>query len=414
MERRTRALVALGLALALAATAAVAVTLVPSGPTLTATWVSEPPAGASGNHHGPAVGTVDGRSLVFAPLSGEDGGTACRLVALEAATGEPVWRHQVPPANCTVHAVADPTVADRDGDGRPSVLVTTTERALFDLDPRSGDVRERFELASYGYAPPLVVDLAPAAGAELVVVDAQGTVQVIAGNGSIVWRRSLGAYVWTRPVVGDLAGDGAAGVALGTSDGRLLVLRGDGSTALEVAEPFGGAITWLSSGQLDDDPAVELVAATARGEVVALDGATGAVAWTRTFDSFAAVRAVGDGDGDGVPEVYATASDGAVRSLDGETGATEWERDVAAEPVQMMPPPALGDVTGDGVEDLVVASNDGRVVALDAGTGATLAAHDRDGTVFETPTLADVDGDLGLEVFVIYADGRVVRLDYEA
>lgn len=412
MERRTRALVALGLALALAAAGAVAVTFVPSGPSLVATWVADPPDGAGGNHHGPAVGTVDGRSLVFAPISGEDGGDACRLVALEADTGEPVWRHQVPPENCTVHAVADPTVADRDGDGRPSVLVATTERALYDLEPRSGDVLARYDLESYGYAPPLVVDLAPAAGEELVVVDARGTVQVIDGNGSVIWRRSLGAYVWTAPVVGDLAGDGSERMALGTSDGRLLVLRDDGSTALEVAEPFGGAVTWLTSGQLDDDPAVELVAATAGGEVAALDGATGEVEWTRTFESFAAVRAVGDGDGDGEREVYVTASDGVVRALDGAAGVTEWERDVAAARVQMMPPPALGDATGDGVANLVVASNDGRVVALDAGTGALLADYDRDGTVFEEPTLADVDGDPEAEVFVIYADGTVVRLDH--
>ena len=412
MERRTAVLAGLALALVVAASGALAVVLVPSGPTLAATWTYEAPAGAAGNHHGAAVATVDGRPLVLAPISGEGEGPACRLVALEGGSGAVAWRHDVPPAACTVHAVADPTVAP--WQGRPAVLVATTERALFALDPATGEVRSRYDLESYGYAPPLVVDVAPAAGDELLVADARGTVQLLDADGAVLWRRSLGAFVWTTPVVGDLAGDGEPRVAVGTSDGRLVVLRADGSTALEVAEPFAGAVSWLAAGQLDDDAAVELVATTGRGEVVAVDAATGAVQWRRSFATFAAVGPVHDGDGDGVPEVYVTAADGAVRALGGETGHEEWSVGVAEEDVQMLAPPALGDVTGDGVPDLVIASNDGRVVALEAATGAALADADRDATAFEPPTLADLDDDEELEVVVVFADGTVVRYDYRA
>lgn len=412
MDRRHQVLLALGVAVGLAAAGALAVTMVPSGPTLAETWASDPPDGAGGNHHAPAVGTVDGQPLVFAPLSGTHVGPACRLVALDAASGEAVWRHQVPPANCTVHAVADPTVAE--WDGRQSVLVATTQNAVFDLDPTTGDERVRYELPAYGYSPPQVVDLVSGDGQELLIADARGTVQLIAANGTVVWRESFGAFVWTTPVVADVSGGGERQIALGTSDGRLLVLDRSGGTVREVAEPFDGSITWLTSGQLDDDPAVELVAATSSGQVVAVDGATGAVEWTRSFDRFAAVDAVGDGNGDGTSEVYATAADGVVRALDGATGETEWERTVATTDVQMMPPPAFGDVTGDGSEDLLVASNDGRMVAVNPASGSVLAEYTREGSVFETPVLADVDDDRGHEVFVIYADGTVVRLDYEA
>lgn len=412
MERRNAVLAGLGLALAVAASSALAVVLVPGGPSLETTWVHEPPAGATGNHHGPAVATVDGRPVVFAPLSGEQGSRACRLVALEGSTGEAVWRHGVPPADCTVHAVADPTVAT--WDGRQAVLVATTQRAVFDLDPASGDVRHRIDLPSYGYAPPLVADLAAPDGEELVVVDAGGTVTVVGADGTVVWRRGLDAHVWTTPVVGDLAGDGEPRLAFGTEDGRLLVLRGDGTTALEVAASLDGSVTWLAHGPLDDDAAVELVAATAGGDVVAVDAATGEVQWRRSFVTFAAVGPVTDGDGDGTPEVYVAAADGAVRALDGAAGQVEWTVQVADDEVQMMPPPALGDVTGDGLGDLVVASNDGRVVALDAATGATLADAPAEGRHFERPTLANLDGDAALEVVVIRASGRVVRYDYDA
>lgn len=411
MERRTRVLLGLGLVLVLAVAGALSVTLVPGEPTLAETWATDPPAEASGNHHAPAVGTVDGRALVFAPVNGHGGSQACRLDALEAATGEAVWHHQVPPTDCTVHAVADPTLAE--WDGRPSVFVATTEQAVFDLDPATGDVRARYELPSYGYAPPVVADLVPGGGDELLVVDARGTVQVIGSDGAVVWREHLGSGVSARPVVGDLAATGEPRVAVGTGAGRLVILAGNGTRLREVEAPFDGAVTWLTAGQLDADPAVELVAATARGRVVVLDAATGAEQWHRSFDDFAAVGAVGDADGDGRSEVYATAADGLVRGLEGDTGRTIWEREVAVADVQMTPPPAFGDVTGDGVEELVVASNDGRVVVLEPATGTRLATYERDGRVFVAPTLADVDGDRGLEVFVTFADGTVVRLDFK-
>lgn len=411
MERRRAVLLALGIAVVVAVSGALVVALVPSGPTLAETWVSDPPDGAGGNHHGPAVGTVDGRPLVFAPISGTSAGPACRLVALDAADGAAVWRHQVPPEDCTVHAVADPTVAE--WDGRQSVLVATTENAVFDLDPTSGDVRERYALESYGYSPPQVVDLSEGGGPELLIADARGTVQLIAANGSVVWSESFGAYVWTTPIVADVSGGGGLQVAIGTSDGRLLVLDRQGGTVREVAEPFNGSITWMTSGQLDEDPALELVAATSSGQVVAVDGLSGEIQWRQAFDRFASVAAVADGTGDGSNEVYVAAADGIVRGLDGETGRVEWERTVATTDVQMMPPPVVGDVTGDGSEDLVVASNDGRVVVLEPASGSELAEYTRDGTVFEKPTLADVDDDGALEIIVPYADGAVVRLDYQ-
>ncbi len=411
MERRRAVLLALGLAVVLAAVGAATVVLVPSGPTFAETWVSEPPAGAGGNHHAPAVGTVDGRPIVFAPISGTNEGPACGLVALDAADGSERWTHPVPPADCTVHAVADPTVAERNG--RQSVLVATTENALFDLDPATGAVRDRYPLESYGYTRPQVVDLG-GEGHELLIADAQGNLQLIAANGSVRWRASFGAFVWATPVVADLSGAGGQEIAVGTSDGRLLVLDGSGSVVREVDEPFNGSITWFANGQLDEDPALELVAATASGQVVAVDGATGDVQWSKSFGEFASVAAVADAEGDGTNEVFVAAADGVVRALEGETGRVAWERQVATEPVQMMPPPVVGDVNGDGTDDLVVASNDGRVVALNMANGALLADYRRDGAVFEPATLADVDDDRGLEVFVVYADGAVVRLDYQS
>ncbi|MFB6352949.1 MAG: PQQ-binding-like beta-propeller repeat protein [Halobacteriales archaeon] len=410
MERRARVLLGLGLLLAVAVAGALAVALLPAEPTLTTTWVADGPSDGGPVQHPPAVGAAGEGTLVFAALGGGDGGSTCQLRALDAAAGTPVWRYRVPPANCSARGVGAPAIAT--WRGRPTVFVATAERALLALDPASGEVRGRYPLAAAGDAPPVVADLSSGGGAEVLVVDAAGTVHVFAPNGSAVWRTPLRAPVRARPVVGDLSGGGGPQIAVGTGDGRLVVLDRTGSPVRRVEDPLDGAVGWLTSGQLDADPALELVAATAGGQVVAIDGATGAVEWERSFAGPAAVRAVGDADGDGRPEVFAVAGVGTVRSLAGDTGRTVWERTVT--PAGGVLPPVLGDVTGDGVAELVVATHNGRIVALEAGSGTRLATDERAGSVRAPPTLADVDGDARLEGFVGFVDGAVVRLDYEA
>lgn len=410
MERRARVLLGLGLLLAVAVAGALAVALLPAEPTLSATWVADGPADAGPVQHGPAVGAADEGTMVFASIGGAGGGSTCQLRALDAADGTPVWRYRVPPANCSAGGVGAPaTAAWR---GRPTVFVATAERALLVLDSSSGEVQGRYPLSAAGAAPTVVADLSSGGGAEVLAVDAAGTVHVFAPNGTAVWRARLDSPVRARPVVGDLSGGGGRQVAVGTGDGRLVVLDRTGSPVRRVEDPVDGAVDWLTSGQLDSDPALELVAATAGGQVVAIDGATGAVEWERSLAGPAAVRAVGDADGDGRPEVYAVAGDGSIRALAGDTGRTVWER--AVTPAAGALPPVLGDVTGDGVAELVVATRDGRVVALEAGSGTRLATYERAGAVRAPPTLADVDGDSRLEGFVGYGNGTVVRLDYGA
>lgn len=413
MEQRTRVLLGLGFLLAVAVTGALGVTLLSGEPSLGATWVRTPPDSADDNRHAPAIGTVDGQSLVYASLNGPGQGSPCQLETLAADTGEFVWRYRVPARNCSGGAVGEPTVAV--WNGRPSAFVATAEHALLDLHPTTGAVRARYPLSAPGHTPPVVADLAPGDGDELVVADTSGTVHVFSPEESPVWRARLGSSVRARPVIGNLSGGGEPQVAVGTIDGRLVVLDRNGSPVRRIDAPFDGAITRLTSGELDGDPAMELVVSTVGGQVVVLDGATGAVEWARSFAPAAAVRAIGDADGDGRPEVFATTADGVVRSLSADTGRTVWEREVPPGEGGAIPPsPVYGDVTGDGVGELVVATNGGHVVVLEAASGTRIADHDRGGAIRGRPTLAEVDSDRRLELFVTYAGGVVVRLDYQA
>ncbi|WP_435347138.1 PQQ-binding-like beta-propeller repeat protein [Haloarchaeobius sp. HRN-SO-5] len=379
--------------------------------TLAVAWTSQPAAGTAGNHHEPAVATVDDRPTVFAPLSSPRTADACALVALDATDGSERWRYEVPSRHCTIHSVADPTVADADADGDLEVLAATTEAELLALDPGDGTVTRRAPLTDYGYNRPTVTDLDDDGADETLVVDVSGAVRVFAPDGSLEWGVDHDAYVWANPVVADVDADGATEVVVADRRGRAVTYDANGSVLWNRSVGDDLTVTWMTAADLDDDPAVEYVVGTTAGAVVASDGATGDREWRFDATALSAVHAVVDVDGR--PTVFATAADGSVVAIDGATGTVTWESSVTTEAVKMMPPPVAGDVDGDGAAELVVGSNDGTVAVYDPATGDLLASRSRDVDLLAHPVLADVDGDGRAELYVVYADGRVQRLTYE-
>ncbi|USZ69785.1 PQQ-like beta-propeller repeat protein (plasmid) [Halorussus salilacus] len=406
---RTRTALALvGVVLALGGVAAYGATQLGGG-TLSERWVSDTARDMQGNHHAPAVAEIDGETRVYAPVSGRADTDECGLVALDAGDGSTRWTHPVPPENCTVHAVADPAVADLGGDGDRAVFAATTENVVSGFDPATGDEEFRHELSSYGYTRPIVADFAPGEGEEIVVADVQGELFVVHENGTTAWSRELG-MTWANPALADFDGDGGEELVVGSAPaegGAVTVLDGEGETVWERSTDHG--VAWLTAGEVDGDPLA--VAATTRGEVVAYEG-DGNRTWRHDFGDYAAVNAVGDGDDDGTPEVYAVAKDGVLRSVDAESGDIEWETTLTNADVQMMPPPALGDLDGDGSPELLAVGNDGSVSVVAPDSGEVLATYERDVPIYKYPTLADIDDDGSDEAVVMYGDGRVAALDY--
>ena len=377
---------------------------------LSVEWVSDTGHDVRVNHHEPAAVRLGDEAFVFAPVSGRQGTDDCALFALDG-DGNREWSDPVPPEDCAIHAVADPVVGDVDDDDAREVFVATTEQRVTGFDARTGDAEFTYELSSYGYSGPLLTDFVGDDEREVVVVDARGEVSVVYANGTAAWTRQLDAYTWGQPAVADFDADGDRELVVGVAGGgELYLFERDGATAWHRSNLTDTSITWMTTGNVDDDPAREIVAATRTGSVVAVDGRTGRAEWTREFDSLAAVRAVSDGDDDGTLEVYATAADGVLRALDAGSGETEWTTTLTAADVQMMPPPALGDVDGDGDRELVATTNDGMVKVVSPSDGQVLATYSRDVIVYTAPELADTDGDGAAEIYVMYADGRVVAL----
>ncbi|SIR83967.1 Outer membrane protein assembly factor BamB, contains PQQ-like beta-propeller repeat [Haladaptatus litoreus] len=385
------------------------------GGTLSERWVSDTGRDMKGNHHAPAAATIGNQSFVFAPISDRGNGTGCGLFALNGETGDTVWKYQVPPANCTIHAVADPTVSDFDGDGTQEVLAASTEERVTAYDVLSGDEEMRHELDEYGYTKPVVANLTADSEPETAVVDVQGQLSLVRTNGTELWSRDLGGMVWARPMADDFDADGSNELAVGVTPGggsHVRLLDGNNETVWK-NDDITGSVLWMGYGQADDDPAIEISVATSDGEIVVLDGADGSVEWRRSVGDLAAVHDITDGDGDGTPEVYAVSREGTLFALDATDGSVEWETSLTTE-TQMTPPPIVGDVDGDDETEIVAATNDGKVTVVAPDSGNVLATYERSVPIYTHPALADFDGDGAEEIYVIYGDGRVVSLSYES
>lgn len=406
---RGRTVVALSVVLLVLVGGVVAVTLGGTTGGVSERWVSDTGTSIGANHHAVAAARIGDGGLVYAPVSGSSDTDECRLAALHAANGTAAWTVPVPSEHCTIHAVADPAVADFDGDGVREVLASSTTDELRAFHPTTGAEELSVPLSEYGYTRPAVVDLDGDGESAVVVVDVDGSVFSYAANGTLQWRQNLSGTTYAPPVVGDLTGDGTTefGVALGTS--TVAVFDAGGERVWE-REAFGESVGWTASADLDEDGSAEFVVATTDGTVAAFDGATGEVIWKRSIGPFAAVHAIGDGDDDGDLEVYATNRAAELRALDGETGTVEWETTLTNERVQMTPPPSLGDVDGDGDGELVAPTNDGLVSVVDPADGSVIGTYDREVSIFTHATLADTDDDGAAEVYVMYGDGRVVAL----
>lgn len=402
MELRTAvALVVLLAGLGTAAAAGVAT----AGADLEVRWTSDTARDNEVNHHAVGVGP---NGTVVAPVAavvGTEpiGPTSCSLVRLDGETGAVDWRAGVRPANCTTHALTAPAIGDRDGDGTPEVIAASTERALHVRSAATGDERWRVPLSTFGYGQPVVADLTPAPGAEVVVADIRGEVSLVE-DGSVAWRADLGSSTWAPPIVADVDGDGEREIVVGTN-AATAALSIDGDLEWQSEAPAGTASLGPAAG------GGRLVLAAEEGAVRAIDGASGEVAWRHEV---AGAPNVGDvaTERRTTTTAYVGVSGGSVRALDARTGDVRWSTALVAANRQGTPPPALGDVDGDGADEVVAVVSDGTVAVLDPATGAQLATYHRPVPIWTRATLADVDDDGAAEMFVRYGDGRVVSLTY--
>jgi outer membrane protein assembly factor BamB len=206
-------------------------------------------------------------------------------------------------------------------------------------------------------APPIVV------GGRIYVLDSQSTVFAVdQATGRQIWRKNL-----TPP-----------SVARGRFFGR------EGQSAL------GGG---LSSGD------GRIYAATGFGNLVALDGATGAEVWRMNANSPIHASPLAGGG-----RVFVTTNDSELFAVDAQTGEVQWSQSAIAEPARMLssPSPALVG------ETIVAPFASGEIIAMLSANGRRLwsEALTRAGTTTSLSTINDIAGRPAVSGGLVFASSQ--------
>ncbi|MFV2066258.1 MAG: glycoside hydrolase family 9 protein [Pirellulales bacterium] len=343
------------------------------------------------------------------------------------------------------------------------VLLLSASPASHAAQPR---LKWTFPAESNLYAPPLVADVAPAAGSEVLISDSEvrrlkcvdakghllwtydggwhkrltssaaishtarpgkvtlaigdsdGTLCCLdAASGHELWRRQVGTIQWGSVAWGDLDGDGQDELIAGTEDAGILAFTASGEPLWSYHGDHEGDRIRVSCpiavADMDGDRRAEVFAADVWGLFcLASDGLP---KWrTVTGDRFLGAVVIADVDRDGRPEVLvAAADDPALFCLDAFTGHVRWRcRLLQGADTYAGSSLAVGDIDGKPGEEIVIADQAGHVYCIST-QGNICWTFSTEKSVHAAVSLGDVDGDRRIDVLVASGDHNLYGVSDE-
>lgn len=246
------------------------------------------------------------------------GGAGAGLDVFAGDTGDPTGTIPTP----GYVPVSGQNVADLDGDGtRELIWIGQSDQSpwqFFIGDLAAAEVEAQF--GSFGVDPLLI----------LADLDGDGIQERIVAN---------------------LQNGTVAGERVSIFDGR----TGSAEPGLALPDWYEGEIAAIGVGQMDDDPAREIVVARTffNAQIVLFDGATRQLQREGAIDNtkFIIRMTVANMDADATDEIIIGYKDTTVEIVDGATGAVQWSADA---PGYELADIAVGDADGDGARDLAV------------------------------------------------------------
>ncbi|MBI4615174.1 MAG: PQQ-binding-like beta-propeller repeat protein [Planctomycetes bacterium] len=340
-----------------------------------------------------AAAEIDGDGYLDLVAGSEDG----RLAIVSGRTGRVARRLEIPGGGAVV---SHPVLADLDGDLVPDAVVAHGE-SVSALSLLTGEVLWTAGVqAAVTGGPVLLADAGGDGVPEFALAATDGNLRVLSGrDGSVLWEGHDGE-------------EGVTPAAVASSAGTQWVVGTEAGGTLAAYIPADGTLAWSAAirpggpGCLSAGEGYVLVARGAEG-VSRLDPASGEIIWTFVPPSgpaspFLVAPVLADADGDGDPDVLAATAPGDLYALDGESGERIWSLSARG---GLAAPAAAADLDGDGLLDVVLASAAGWAYARPV---EPLGGH----RVFATGVPTGGEGITLAGLFVFGArDGQVRAID---
>ncbi len=338
----------------------------------------------------PAIGDVDqdGRpDIIVATTEG-------RVVALDANAAE-IWRYEAQDEVATA-----PTLYDVTGTIAPEVLILTQAGRLICLEGQTGDFIWEHALSEdirWGSMAIAVADLEQDGSVEIVTASLAGQLICLDGRGKVLWTFKEPQGIYSAPAVGDLTGDGVAEILIASKETPLICVSHKGdflwrmdTSALDLSagrlREVAAPVIW----DIDGDGDTEILTGLAT-KLAAIDE-RGTVLWTvpmrNRIDSAIAVADLND---DGAVEILAADLSGKLVCVSPK-GEVNWEHQLANRARRS---PSIADIDGDGALEVLVAGYSGKIDVFSA-NGVLEASPIITGGSNATATVADLLGDGGL------------------
>lgn len=343
-------------------------------------------------------------------------------------------------------------------------LVLTLALASTTIAAREPQLAWQYEGRSNLYAPPVVADMTPSPGREIVISDSEaGVLRCVSAAGEQLWEfdGNWAKRLVSSAVLSEKGSDGLRRLAIANGDGSVTCLSAETGALLWRREP--GAVEWGGALWMPGVTATEQVlvvptgnngiyAYTADGELLwrlpetktktplrirggvatadvdgdglnELFGASGygifrvnhsgeLVYEHDTGDDYPGGVALADADHDGKAEIYAASRDDAfLWRFDADTGNPVWKAPLYAIPdTYSAGAIAVGDLDGNGQDEIVLGDSAGHVYAFST-AGMLLWTFQTLVSVHITVSLGDVTGDGQADVLAASGDHNLYCLD---
>lgn len=295
---------------------------------------------------------IDGRNGLTNVVVGIEGGVR----ALEGATGRELWR-----ATLKNRPVCGALAAPEGGGAKTLLIATDGSPALTVINPENGQIVSETKLDGAVIAAPASFPLNN--GNAVVLALEGGMLDVRNSTGERVRFVKMDTVITTPPLV-VIAPRGML-VLVGSESGLLSLSANDlkpiGRIATEGDAPAGT----LSTADLDNDGAPEVLMLTRRGRLVSVGTTDGKIKWYTSGATGAASSAFADLNNDGVLDVLVAAGQDFARGYSGRDGSLLWkaEDDTRGATAAGAPNQSRALVTGsfgDGSSSFVVGTDTAR------------------------------------------------------